>query len=187
LFFVLERADDGTWVAAPEYAGEDDERAHCCGSHSLRPGKVTADAKAHAIMLMKWDLAATIIDFKNDIRELIHDYFNPSVDRQVQLLKLHDLLHEPGDLRAREMLLLLYAALDEDRVLADTFEAAVLRDTTFHHAPVVEEEDKETHYPAKPMSVAGFVNREFMRMCIKAFFYPGIDVHNETKDTHGTS
>jgi hypothetical protein len=87
LFFVLERADDGTWVAAPEYAGEDDERAHCCGSHSLRPGKVTADAKAHAIMLMKWDLAATIIDFKNDIRELIHDYFNPSVDRQVQLLK----------------------------------------------------------------------------------------------------
>jgi hypothetical protein len=98
LFFVLEHADDGTWVAVPEYAGEDDKRAHCCGSHSLRLGKVMADAKVSVIMLMKWDLAATIVDFKNDIRELIHDYFNPSVDWQVQWLKLHDLLHEPGDL-----------------------------------------------------------------------------------------
>jgi hypothetical protein len=204
LLFVLERADDGTWVAVPEYAGEDDdERAHCCGSRL--PGKVTAGSKskARSIMLVKWALAATITDFKNDIREFIQDYFNPSVDRHVQLLKLLDLLHEPapGDLRTREMLLLLFAAVDEDRVPADTFEAAVLREDVepsghqppvdddeekepSGHQPPVDDEEKEPRYPAKPVSEAGFVNRDFMRMCIKAFFDPDIHVHDEAKDTH---
>lgn len=99
----------------------------------------------------------------------------------MQLLRVQALLDRPADDEQLRMLALLLAAVDEANLPAETFKAAVSENGEPDGEPVSE---AGFDYPEKPVSEAGFASREFMRMCIKAFFYPNIDVDDESKDRH---
>ncbi|CAN6238156.1 unnamed protein product [Urochloa humidicola] len=198
---VVERAADGTWLATPDYG--DDEQAPPPrdvvpdgGVHHHGHGNVVgASPRAHK-WLAKWALACTIIDFKFDVKELIHDYLNVSLDPDTQRQRLLAMFRGEDE-RARQMLSLLFVGLVEGRdnepvdeaaaqLLQLPQEAAAAGDADEEEKDGGGEEEEEgplrLSFAKKELSAAGFVDARHMRMSVEAFFDGNIDVDDEDAD-----
>ncbi|CAO2045811.1 unnamed protein product [Urochloa humidicola] len=187
LMVVLERAGDGTWVATPDYGDDQAPPPRVVvpgGGDDPQLGNVNVGStRAHKVRYARWALASTIHDFKVDVKELIHDYLNLSVDLDTQSQRMLALFHGEDE-RACDMLTLPFVALLEgDGEPVDEAAAELLRQAA--DADEGDEnggEEGPLRFVRKELSAAGFVDVRHMRMTIKTFFDGNIDVDDEDAD-----
>ncbi|CAN6272710.1 unnamed protein product [Urochloa humidicola] len=190
LMVVLERAGDGTWVATPDY-GDDQApppRVLAPGGDDSQLGNVNVGStRAYRVRYARWALACTIHDFKVDVKELIHDYLNLSVDVDTQRQRMLDIFHGEDEC-ARHMLSLPFVGLLEGgdgEPVVDEAAAELLRQAAGADADEGDEDgggEGPLRFVWKELSAAGFVDARHMRTAIKVFFDGNIDVDDEDAD-----
>ncbi|CAL5058226.1 unnamed protein product [Urochloa decumbens] len=190
---VLERANDRTWVATPDYGdgdAEDDEQTQPPrvvvpdGGHHGNVVDVLS-YRAHKVRLARWALACTIIDFKFDVKELIHDYISIGSDPHAKRERMLAMFCGEDE-RGRNMLTLPFVGLlDHQEAPVDEAAAELLLQQDADEggdAGGEEEGSLRLRFVKKELSAAGFVDARHMRMSIEAFFDGHIDVDDEDAD-----